>query len=277
VAQLQDQQAAREILESVLRGSVRELAVSQMALSDAAWETGDAQAALSYAQAALKADATSEAAAQRILEYGFEVDSNVALAETKAWLGQHPDARKAHLMYISRLVQQQEYDSALEHLAQMRERSPEDFDLLYTEAEVHVHAENFDEARSLLNEYIAVQTQRQASLDDRQTNALADAAEAHLLLVRIAEQQGRYDEAIAELERIDEPSLKFQVALHKAVILGEQRKLADAKEVLAALEPENDRQKAVIAMTQASIYRKAGRTDEAVGILEDANDAFPDT
>jgi len=277
VAQLQDQQAAREILESVLRGSVRELAVSQMALSDAAWETSDAKAALAYAQAALKADATSEAAAQRILEYGFEVDPAVALAETKKWLGQHPDARKAHLMYISRLVQRKAYEEALAHLAQMRERSPEDFDLLYTEAEVHVHAENFDEARSLLNEYIAVQTQRRASLDDRQTNALADAAEAHLLLVRIAEQQGHYDEAIAELDRINEPSLQFQVALHKAVVLGEQGKLTDAQETLAALEPDNDRQKAVIAMTQASVYRKAGRTDDAVILLEDANKALPDT
>ena len=47
------------------------------------------------------------------------------------------------------------------------------------------------------------------------TDAGAAAADAHVLLSRIAEDQGRYDEAINELGRIEDPTLRYSVRMRR--------------------------------------------------------------
>src|SRR3546814_10450212 len=120
----------------------------------------------------------------------------------------------------SDLADRHEFDAAITQLQSMRRQTPEDFDLLYNEAQINARAERYSQAQALLREYINVQTQRRQSINDKATNAAADASDARLLLVQIAEQQGRNDDAIAELDLIDDPSLRFQAPVHKAVQIG---------------------------------------------------------
>src|SRR5690606_19276230 len=153
---------------------------------DAAWAASDKERAFSEAKQALELDANSEPAAQRVLEYGLQVNPAGAIDATQTFLRTHPQARKLQLMLVNRLAQQGRTDEALAQLTKMHAASPEDFDLLYTEAQVNYHAERFDRARTLLNEYINVQMQRRQSINDEASNAMADASDARLLLVRIA-------------------------------------------------------------------------------------------
>jgi tetratricopeptide (TPR) repeat protein len=97
------------------------------------------------------------------------------------------------------------------------------------------------------------------------------------MLVQIAERQGNFDEAIEQLGLIDDPSLIFQSQIHKAVLYGRVGKLDNAREVLNAISPQDDQERTVIALTLASIYKNAGRTDLAVEVLEKADKALPDT
>src|SRR3546814_2797476 len=90
-------------------------------------------------------------------------------------------------------------------------------------SQINARAERYSQAQALLREYINVQTQRRQSINDKATNAAADASDARLLLVQIAEQQGRNDDAIAELDLIDDPSLRFQAQVPKAVLQARQR------------------------------------------------------
>src|SRR5690606_7619899 len=107
---------------------------------------------------------------------------------------------------VSRLSSNDKVDEALQRINAMREKNPEDFDLLYVEAEVNMRSKRYGRAKELLNEYINVQQQRRRSIaNDSVSNALADASDARLLLVRIAEQEGNLDEAIAQLSDIDDP------------------------------------------------------------------------
>src|SRR5690606_12965349 len=91
--------------------------------------------ALEAAREALRLAPTSEMAAQRVLEYGLKVDSRAAIRETENFIKRHPDMRRLRLLLVNRLVLRHEFDAALAHVADMRRRAPEDFDLLYTEAE----------------------------------------------------------------------------------------------------------------------------------------------
>lgn len=277
VSKLNDKRVALDVLEKALHPSVRSLPVAHLALADAAWAADEPTRALSEAKAAQKLEPDSDAAAQRILEYGLKVDPVAAIRDTRAFLDKRPASRKLQLMFVNRLVDRHEFDAALAQVSAMRRNAPEDFDLLYTEAEVNVRAERYDTAQALLREYINVQTQRRQSIDDRASNAGSDASDARLLLVQIAEKQNRLNDAIAQLDLIDDSSLRFQAQIHKAVLQARLGNLAQARRTIEVLKPQDAHESSVAALTLASIYREAGRTDEAVDILVRADASNPNS
>lgn len=277
VARMSDKRVAFQVLEQALPESVRELPLAHLALSDAAWQADDPQRALEHAREALQLAPDSEMAAQRVLEYGLRVDSRAAIRETEAYVRLHPEMRRLRLLLVNRLVARHEFDAALEQVAAMRKLAPEDFDLLYTEAEVNVRAERYERAKQLLAQYITVQEQRGKALPDKATTAGGDASDARLLLVQIAEKEGDTDEAIRQLDLIRDPGVRFQAQIHKAVLVSRKGDLEGARRTLRALEPGDDRERTVVALTQASILREAGRSEEAVELLEKADADMPDT
>lgn len=277
VSKMADKELALEVLEKALHPTVLMLPVSHLALSDAAWAASDPYRAVEEARKALKLAPDMEPAALRMLEYGMKVDPDQAIAQARAYLAQHPEARKLPLVLVNRLVEQNDFSGALALIGQMRSNSPEDFDLLYTEAEVNIRAQRYDQARKLLEEYISVQTQRRQAIRDGATNAAADSSDARLLLVQIAERQNKLKDAITQLDMIDDPSLKFQAQVHKAVLQAKQGDLPKAQFTIDQLRPSDAHERSVLALTLASIYREAGRTDKAVEILVKADKEMPDT
>ena len=277
VSKMVDPRLAFDVLEQALPSDVRNLAIAHLALADTAWGAQRKERALHEAKQALVQAPGSEAAAQRVLEYGLELDPDQALADAQQFALQYPESRKLHLLLINRLVDYQRYDEALAVVQTMQSRNPEDFDLLYTEAEINARAERFGEARTLLNEFISVQSQRRRSVHDQASNALANISDARLALVQIAEQQGNYSEAIKQLELIEEPALRFQAVVHKAVLEARSGDMRRAQRTLDMSGAQGTQEQAVVALTRASIYRQASRTDEAVEVLERADRELPDT
>lgn len=277
VSKLNDKRAAYRVLDSALREPVRSLAVTWLTLADAAWAAGNPEQALKHAQKAQSIDPDSEPAAQRLLEYGLKVDPAAAIESAQAFLKRHPQTDRLGLMLVSRLAESGKIDAALAQIHDMRQRAPENFDLLYTEAEVNARAKRYDAAKALLNEYIDVQSQRRESINDKASNAQADASDARLMLVKIAEQQGQLQEAIKQLRLIDDPALVFQARMHEAVLYGRMGNLDQAMATLDRVKPQNNQEASVIAMTRSTIYRDAGRTDMAIKTLEKANTDIPDT
>ena len=276
VGKMTDKRLGLDVLEKALAG-VPNSPLAHLALADAAWSAGESSRAVDEARKAQKLDPDSQDAAQRVLEYGLKVDPGRAIRETYAYLNKHPNQRALQLLLVSRLTGRGSYDQALAMLDQMRQRTPEDFDLLYTEAEVNTRAGRFEAAKSLLGEYLTVQQSRRRSVADESTDAQADVSDARLLLVQIAERQKDYKEAIRQLRLIDEPSLQFQARTHEAVLYGKMGNLVQARLTLDAIKPTDRHERVVIQLTLASIYRDAGRTDQAVEILKAADLAMPDT
>ena len=277
VSKMSDKQTAYEVLDEALPESVRDIPLAQLALADAAWQAEDAVTALEAARKALELAPSSEMAAQRVLEYGLKVDSRAAIRETEDYVQRYPDMRRLRLLLVNRLVLRHEFDAALAQVADMRRRAPEDFDLLYTEAEVNVRAERYDRAKDLLHQYITVQEQRGIALPDKASTAGGDESDARLLLVQIAEKQGDRAEAIRQLDLIDEPGVRFQAQIHKAVLISRSGDLEAARDALQALAAQDDNERSVKALTLATIYRESGRTESAVQVLEQADTELPDT
>jgi len=277
VSKMTDKRLALDVLDKALAGVLETSGLAHLALADAAWAAGEPRRAVDEAYRGQALDPDSPDAAQRVLEYGLRVEPRQAIGDTYAYLAKHPNQRPLQLLLVSRLTAQGQFDEALRLLASMRKQAPEDFDLLYTEAEVNARAGRYEAAKLLLGQYITIQQQRRQAVADDATNAQADVSDARLLLVQIAERQGDLTEAIRQLRLIDEPSLRFQSQTHVAVLYGKLGDLSRARATLDAIKPADRRERAVVRLTLASIYRDAGRTDEAVESLKAADLEMPDT
>ncbi len=222
LSRLNDRRLALRILDEALSDNVRKLPAAHLALADVAQAAGDFPRADSEARAALAADPRSEAAAQRVLEYGAKVDPVRAEAAARAFIARNPNARKLRLMLAGQMAERGDYEGAQAELSAMSRRSPEDFDLLFMQAQLAYKANHLNQARSLLKQYLDVQDQRKQATAPGASDAGAAAADAHVLLSRIAEDQGRYDEAIAELGQIDDPSMRYAAHMRQATLRARQ-------------------------------------------------------
>jgi tetratricopeptide (TPR) repeat protein len=277
ISKMADKRVAMDVLEKALSPEMRQLPIARLALADAAWEALEPVRALQEARQAQALTPDSEEAAQRILEYGLKVNADQAIADAQAYLAAHPGSRKLQMLLINRLTERRAYDAALAQVKDMRRRAPEDFDLLYVQADINVRAQRYEDAKTLLNEYINIQGQRRRSLNDKTNNAMADASDARLLLVQVAEKQGRPADAIAQLDLIDDPAVRFQAQVHKAVLQARQGNIDSARQTIQALQPQDDQERSIAALTLASIYREAGRTDAAIELLTEADETLRDS
>ena len=276
LSRLSDRRMALQILDDALSDDVRRLPEARMALADVAQAAGDAPRALTEARMAQLAAPASEDAAQRVLEYGMAIDPARALADARAFLAKYPQARKLHLMLASQLAESGDVNGALAELQAMSRQAPEDFDLMLLQAQLQYRAGRSAEARKLLEQYVEVQDQRQRASAPGATDAGPAAAEAHILLARIAEDEGRYDDAVAQLDRIDDPSLQYSSQLRQAGLRAQQGRVDEALALIDNAGPQDEEERLTGVLAKAQILREAGRIDEAVALLEQADRDIPD-
>ncbi len=277
LSRLKDRRMAFKILDEALSDPVRKLPAARVALADVAYASGDYKRAAQEARAALTADPKSEAAAQRVLEYGVKVDPHLARNEVRTFIARNPDARKLRIMLAAQLAESGDYNAAQAELAAMSKRAPEDFDLLFIQAQLAYQSGRLSEARTLLQQYLEVQNQRERAAVPGATDAGAAAVDAHILLSRIAEDEGRYEEAIAELSQIDDPSMRYSLQMRQAALRGRQGRIAEALTLVDVATPEDEGERILGVLTKAQILRDAGQIDSAVSLLETADKALPET
>lgn len=276
-SRMNDKYLALEVLEKSFADVLDSSDLAHLALADAAWSAGDQKRAVAESYAAQELNPASQEAAQRILEYGLRVQIDKSIQDTYKYIAKYPENRQIQLMLVSRLAGHGDFNEALALLADMRARNPEDFDLLFTEAEVNARAGDYQKAKKQLNQYLSIQSQRRKTVADGASSAVADSSDARLLLVQIAERENDNAEAIYQLQQIDEPSLLFQAKTHQAILYGKQGDIAQARRVLDNITPADRQERAQVQLTLASIYREAGRTSQAIEVLKEADLAMPDT
>ena len=277
VTRMVDPFLALEVFESALPDDVRDLMVTHMALADLAWAAQEPQRAADEALAALQRSPESESAAMRVLEYGLAVEPEQAFAAARGYARNYPQSRQLHLMLVNRYVDYDRHDDALALLREMTQHNPEDFDLMFIEAEVYRQGGKYEEAKQLLHEYIEVQSQRRLTVDDAVSTVLSRISDARLALVQIAEQEQDYPEAIRQLDLIEEPDFAFQARVHRAVLEGRMGQMEQAQKTLDTAGARSNQDEVIIELTRASIYHEAKQLNKAIDVLERANRQMPDT
>ena len=279
LSRMPDKRAALRILSTAIGDSnARHLAAGHMALADMARAAGDNERALEESRLALAAAPRSEDAAMRVFEYGLSVDPERALRDATEFAALQPNARRLRVILASHLAERGQFDAAMAELTSMLKRNPEDFDLLFMQAQVAYRAKKLEQARGFLDQYVAVQAQRlRASAAAGATDAPAALAEAYQLLSRIAEEQGQLDEAVNLLAKIDDPSMRYTSRIRQAIIRAKQNRVQEALALIDSANAQTDEEIMMGASAGAQILRDANRLSEAIKRMQALDQRMPDT
>jgi len=271
VARLDDKRKALSILEEALT-DVRNLPESHLALSRVAAAAGDKPRALQEARAALDAQPDSEAAAMLALQMGVETEPDQSVARARAFIATHAESRNLRVLLARALASLKDYDGARDELQALARANPEDFEILYMQGALAYQSQRPSDADGYLKQYLEVHEQRTA----KGAAPLPEADNALFLRVQIAEDQQRYDDAFDLLAKVDDPDAALPARLRQAVLRGKQGRVDDARGILHLIDPRDVREGSQVALTEAQILRNAGDRDEAVKVLEAANQRYPD-
>ena len=279
LSRMPDKQAALRILSTAIGDSnARHLAAGHMALADMARAAGDHVRALEESRRALTLAPRSEDAAMRVFEYGLNVDSERALREATEFTALQPNARRLRVIVASHLADRGQFEAAMAELRSMAKRSPEDFDLLFMQAQVSYRAKQLEQARGFLDQYVAVQSQRlKASAAAGATDAPAALAEAYQLLSKIAEEQGQLDEAVSLLAKIEDPSLRHISRIRQALIRAKQQRVDEAIALIDSANAQTDEELIMGVSAGAQILRDANRLQDAIKRMQALDQRMPDT
>ena len=279
LSRMPDKRAALRLLSTEIRVSnARHLAAGYMALADMARAAGDHERALEESRLALAAAPRSEEAALRVFEYGLSVDPDRALREATEFVALQPNSRRLRVLLASHLSERGQFDAAMAELTSMFKRSPEDFDLLFMQAQVAYRAKKLEQARGFLEQYVSVQEQRlRASAAAGATDAPAALAEAYQLLSKIAEEQGLLDEAVSLLAKIDDPSMRYTSRIRQALIRAKQKRVDEGLALIDSANEQTDEEIMMGASACAQILRDANRLSEAIKRMQALDQRMPDS
>lgn len=279
LSRMPDKNAALRILsEAIGESNARNLAAGHLALADMARAAGDNARALQESRRALAGAPRSEEAALRVFEYGLSVDPDQALRDATDFVAVQPNARRLRVLMASYLAERGQYDAAMTELGAMAKRSPEDFDLLFMQAQVSYRAKRLEQARGFLDQYVTVQAQRlRASAAAGATDAPAALAEAYQLMSRIAEEQGQLDEAVNLLAKIEDPSVRFSSRIRQAVIRAKQKRVDEALALIDSANAQTDEELIMGGSAAAQILRDAQRLPEAIKRMQALDERMPDS
>jgi tetratricopeptide (TPR) repeat protein len=277
LSRMPDKRAALRILSTAIGDSnARHLAAGNMALADMARAAGDHERALEESRLALAAAPRSEEAALRVFEYGLSVDPDRALREATEFVALQPNSRRLRVLLASHLSERGQFDAAMAELTSMFKRSPEDFDLLFMQAQVAYRAKKLEQARGFLEQYVSVQEQRlRASAAAGATDAPAALAEAYQLLSKIAEEQGLLDEAVSLLAKIDDPSMRYTSRIRQALIRAKQKRVDEGLALIDSANAQTDEEIMMGASAGAQILRDANRLSEAIKRMQALDQRMP--
>lgn len=278
LGRMPDRSDAFSVLERAVGDSnAKNSTAAHLALADVAQSAGKIDRSLAEARLALASAPRSEDAAMRVFEYGLKVDPERAVRDARSFITARPNSRRLRLMLTSYLADQHEYEAAMAELVAMLKHAPEDFDLIFMQAQVAYRAQALDRARALLEQFVSVQSQRQKATAAGSTDAPAALADAYLLMARIYEDQGRLDNAIEQLGKIEDTAARYPARMRQALLRARQGKIDEVLAIIDAAKPETDEEVVLGASTAAQILRNADRIDDAIARLNAADLSHPDT
>ncbi|MCX8003481.1 MAG: tetratricopeptide repeat protein [Burkholderiaceae bacterium] len=248
----------------------------RLVLASGAQAAGDGRRAAEEAQAALALRPDFERAALLAAQVLSRPDGKEsaagraqALALLRQFLRRQPQALEARQAYARLLVADGRYAEARAEFERVLQQERDNLDALYALGVLDMESPaSRAGARRHFERYLQ-------ALEEA-PQAMRDPDPAYLNLARIAEEEKKYDEALAWLARVAGADNRFQAGLRHALVLGKLQRVEEARQLLAGLQPPNDAARVQIAQTEGQLLREAKRHAEALQVLTAALARYPD-
>ena len=191
----------------------------------------------------------------------------------QSYLAGKPSA-EFRVAYIRYLVGAQRIGHAYAQALQLTRQSPNYADGWLLQGSIELQESKFQEAEATLRKYMEIRAMATPKLDPQAMDR--SLVMAHVLLSQVAEQGGRYAEALDYLRRVGNPAEVMRMGARQAAILAKQGKLEQGIALLRALpEDQADAAKAK-ASAVAQLLRDNKKPQEAYQVLEAALASFPE-
>ena len=252
--------AAIDVMQSLVALNPR-LAAAHFAMAHLMVRGGDLDKALGSADEALKRRPDWEEAAlfkARILL--SQKESQKARAFYEAFLADHRGANSVRLNYARFLVDQKEWDKALDEFRRVADNLPDDADTVYAVGLLSLQNNRLEEAEKYLKRAIELRPQND---------------QARLYFAQVAEQRKRYDEAIERYLQVSGGEHYFEAQTRLGVVMARQGDLARARRHLEGINAQNDAQRVQAALAHEQILRDVRQFNEALEVLNAAIKTVP--
>jgi len=187
------------------------------------------------------------------------------------FLERNPKALEARMTYARLLVSASQYEPAREQFAQALAQDEANLDALYALGVLSLDRPALrTDARRYFERYVQLLEDSPALAQQR------DPDPAFLNLARLAEDERKFPEAIAWLDRIDGAGQYLAARQRKALVLGKMKRVDEGRKLLAETTAESDAERQQLLLTEGQLLREAGRNKEALGLLEGALKKSPD-
>lgn len=252
--------AALDVMQSLVALNPR-VASAHFAMAHLQVRGGDLDKALVSVDEALKQRPDWEDAAlfkARILL--SQKEPQKARAFYESFLSDNRGANNVRLNYARFLVDQKEWQKALEEFKRVANNAPDDADTVYAVGLLSLQTNNLEDADKYLKQALKLRPQND---------------QARLYLGQVAEQRKLYDEAVHWYLEVSDGEYYFEAQARLGVALAKQGDLARARQHLEGIKAQNDPQRVQVALAHEQILREAKQFNEALAVLNAAIQTVP--
>jgi tetratricopeptide (TPR) repeat protein len=186
-----------------------------------------------------------------------------AIRYLNAFLADAPASRAASGALAQLYVEQKRYGDARGVFQRLLDADPSDRELQYAVAAISVQMKDYPTAEHLFQEL------KNAGFGEPGTVAF--------YLAEIAEETRRYDDAIARYREVTDGDRAWLAKLRIAAVMGKQGKVEQARQFLAALEPDGRDQETQAKQAEAQLLQDAHDYQGAYKVLNTALVGDPDS
>lgn len=189
-------------------------------------------------------------------------DPDAAIAFLEKFTATYPEARSAAAALGQLYVDQKRYAEGRAVLQRLLDESPDARELQYGIAVISMQMKDWQTAEAMLTEL------KKAKYGDN--------GAVELYLAQVAEEQGRFEEAIKRYKAVPEGERNWLAQLRVAFIMGKMGKVGDARRYLADLPAVTIDQRVQVRQAEAQLLRDANDMEGAYAVLLLANKEHPD-
>ncbi len=221
---------------------------------------------------------------------------NTAMVEIDRALAIKPDWERAALLKAE-LLSRNKNDDAIAYLTTFVAANPESRAASGALAQLYVEQKRFAEARALFQKLwdndrsarefefgvavLSVQMKDWATAEslfnDLKKANYGENGAVELYLAQIADDQGRYEEAIERYKAVPEGERAWLAKLRVAAMMGKMGKVADARRYLSDLPAVTIEQRIQVRQAEAQLLRDANDNQGAYDVLAQALKEHPDS